>query len=150
MQYKSDLRWRIVLLVCIGLLVVVNVIKISSAAGRRIGPDPQQDVVRLESRLTQLEQRLYAIETSVRTLEQQSRLANVSSRAISAEDVLRLQVDIQTLQRRIIDDECSLAKLDERTLTSAMRDARRKSGAANSDPCRNNYESPLRLPTDRQ
>jgi hypothetical protein len=147
MQYKSELRWRIVLLVCIGLFILISVFKISSAAGNSGGPDPQQDVIRLESRLTQLEQRLYAIETSVRTLEQQSRLANVSSRAVSPEDVLRLQADMQTLQRRIIDDECGLAKLDERTLGPAMRDARRKSGAG--DPCRNNYESPLRLPADR-
>lgn len=146
MQYTNGLRWSAVLLVSIGVLVVMSVIRISSVAGSA-GPEPQQDVIRLESRLTQLEQRLYAIETSVRTLEQQSRLANVSSRAVSAEDLLRLQADIQTLQRRIIDDECSLAKLDERTLTIAMRDARRKSGI--SDPCRNNYESPLRLPTER-
>src|SRR5689334_13352006 len=68
MQYKSELRWRIVLLVCIGLFIVISVFKISSAAGNSAGPDPQQDVIRLESRLTQLEQRLYAIETSVRTL----------------------------------------------------------------------------------
>jgi hypothetical protein len=128
-------------------LVVVSVIKISSASGHGIGPDPQQDVIRLESRLTQLEQRLYAIETSVRTLEQQSRLGSMSSRTISPEDLIRLQSDIQVLQRRIIDDECGLAKLDERTLTTAMRDARRKSGA--NDPCRNSYESPLRLPADR-
>ena len=144
MQYTSDLRWRAVLLVCTGVLVVVSVIQISSAAGRNVGPDPQQDVIRLESRLTQLEQRFYAIETSVRTIEQQSRLGSMSSRTISPEDLLRLQADLQMLQRRIIDDECSLAKLDERTLAPAMRDARRKSGT--TDPCRNSYESPLRLP----
>ena len=141
MQYRSGLR-RTVLLVCVGVFLVVGVIKARSTAG----PDPQQDVIRLESRLTQLEQRLYTIETSVRTLEQQSRLANVSSRAVSAEDLLRLQSEIQTLQRRIIDDECGLAKLDERTLTPAMR---RRAGASSNDPCRNNYESPLRLPADR-
>jgi hypothetical protein len=149
MQYRSGLRWGAVLLAGIVVLVVVSIIKISSAAGNAVGPDPQQDVIRLESRLTQLEQRLYGLETSVRTLEQQSRLSNVSSRAVSAEDVLRLQADIQTLQRRIIDDECGLAKLDERTLSSAMRDARRSSGVVNRDPCRYNYESPLRLPADR-
>src|SRR2546423_3619849 len=140
---------RTLLLVCIGILVVVTVFRISSAAGNGVGPVPQQDVIRLESRLTQLEQRLYAIETSVRTLEQQSRLAGMTSRNISPEDLLRLQAELQTVQRRIIDDECGLAKLDERTLTAAMRDARRKSGIGNSDPCRNNYESPLRLPENR-
>jgi len=147
MQYKDGLGWRTVFLVGIGILVVVTVFRISSAAGNGVDPVPQQDVIRLESRLTQLEQRLYSIETSVRTLEQQSRLAGVTSRNISPEDLLRLQAELQTLERRIIDDECGLAKLDERTLTLAMRDALRKSG--NSDPCRNNYESPLRLPDNR-
>ena len=147
MQYTSGLRWHWLVLVCIGVLVVVSVIQISLASGHSVGPDPQQDVIRLESRLTQLEQRLYAIETSVRTLEQQSRLGSMSSRAIGPEDLIRLQSDMQVLQRRIIDDECGLAKLDERTLSTAMREARRKSGAG--DPCRNNYESPLRLPADR-
>jgi len=68
---------------------------------------------------------------------------------VSSEDLLRLQADIQVLQRRIIDDECGLAKLDERTLTAARRDARIKSGVGNDDPCRLNFESPLRLPDNR-
>ncbi|HJP92125.1 MAG TPA: hypothetical protein VJ875_09235 [Pyrinomonadaceae bacterium] len=146
MQYKS--RMHVVLLILASVLVVVIVFKISSAEGNSPGPVPQQDIIRLESRLAQLEQRFYTVETSVRTLEQQSRLSGVTSR-ISPEDLLRLQAELQTLQRRIIDDECSLAKLDERTLTAAMRDARRKAGIGNSDPCRNNFESPLRLPEDR-
>jgi hypothetical protein len=147
MQYKS--RIRVALLVSIGVLAVATVFKISSAAGNAPGPAPQQEVIRLESRLAQLEQRLYTIETNVRTLEQQSRLSGVTSRAVSPEDLLRLQAEIQTLQRRIIDDECGLAKLDERTLTAAMRDARRKSGIGSGDPCRNNFESPLRLPENQ-
>jgi hypothetical protein len=102
---------------------------------------PQQDVIRLENRLTQLEQRMYSIETSIRTLEQQSRLSSVSSRNVSPEEIAVMHSEIQTLQRRIVVDECGLAKLDERTLTPA----RRRAGAT-SDPCRLNFDAPLRLP----
>ena len=147
MQYKRHVR--VVLLVSAGVLVLVTVLKISSATATAPDPIPQQDIIRLESRLAQLEQRFYTIETSVRTLEQQSRLSGVTSRGVSSEDLLRLQADIQMLQRRIIDDECGLAKLDERTLTAARRDARIKSGVGNDDPCRLNFESPLRLPDNR-
>lgn len=147
MQYKSGVR--VALMVPIGVLVLVTVLKISSATATAPDPLPQQDVIRLESRLSQLEQRFYTIETSVRTLEQQSRLSGITSRGVTPEDLLRLQAAIQMLQQRIIEDECGLAKLDERTLTAARRDARIKSGVGNGDPCRLNFESPLRLPDNR-
>jgi hypothetical protein len=44
-----------------------------------------------------------------------------------------------------MEDECGIAKLDERTLTPAARDARRK--AVGNDPCRLNFELPLRPPS---
>ena len=96
MQYKS--RVRVVLLVSGGVLVLVTVLKISSATATAPDPIPQQDIIRLESRLAQLEQRFYTIETSVRTLEQQSRLSGVTSRGVSPEGLLRLQAEIETLQ----------------------------------------------------
>ena len=89
-----------------------------------ISAAPQQDVIRLESRLNQLEQRFYSIESSIRTLEQQSRLGGANQRDLSQEDVARLRVEIQTLQLRLADDECALARLDERTLSPAMRGSR--------------------------
>ena len=39
-----------------------------------------QDAIRLESRINQLEQRLYSMETTIRTLEQQSRMAGAGDR----------------------------------------------------------------------
>ena len=113
-----------------------------------ISATPQQDFIRLETRVNQLETRLYSIESGLRTLDQQSRLAGANQRGLSAEDVARLRAEIQTLQLRLAEDECALARLDERTLSPVMRDARRKS-ATRSDPCRANTEAPLRLP-DRQ
>ena len=110
-----------------------------------ISATPQQDVIRLETRVNQLETRLYSIESGLRTMEQQSRLAGANQRGLNQEDVARLRAEIQALQLRLAEDECALARLDERTLSAAMRDARRKS-ATRADPCRANPETPLRLP----
>jgi predicted nucleic acid-binding Zn-ribbon protein len=113
-----------------------------------ISATPQQDVIRLESRVNQLEQRLYSIESSIRTVEQQSRVAGANQRGVDQEDVARLRAEIQTLQLRLADDECALARVDERTLSSAMRAARQKS-TGRTDPCRANFDAPLRL-SDRE
>jgi uncharacterized protein involved in exopolysaccharide biosynthesis len=143
MQDESRNRWRAVLLVFVMGLAVIAVIRISSAAGT-VGPVSQQDVIRLDNRITQLEPRLFSIDTSLRTLEQQSRITSASSRGVSPDDIALLRSEIQTLQRRLIDDECALAKLDERTLSPAAR--KRSDG----DPCRANVDTPLRLPERRQ
>lgn len=109
---------------------------------------PPQDAIRLESRINQLEQRLYTIESSVRTLEQQSRVGAVSSRNVTPEDVAALRAELQTLELRLADNECAIAKLDERTLTPAARSARIRSGAR-TEPCRLNADTPVRLPERR-
>ena len=134
MQYGKMLS---VLMACVVILAIAAVTRTEA------GPEPQQDVIRLESRMNQLEQRLYTIETSIRTIEQQSRLARVNS-SDPTRDLELLRSAVQTLQTRIIEDECALAKLDERTLAPA---ARRKSGVGN--PCRRNADAPLLLPDDR-
>ncbi|HXQ74215.1 MAG TPA: hypothetical protein VN844_27170 [Pyrinomonadaceae bacterium] len=137
------LHWRAPLAAVIAGLALVALFKIAFAAGANNAPPPQQDVIRLETRLNQLEQRLYQIDTSIRNIEQQSRLGG-ASRGVSAQDVELLRSQINALQLRLIEDECSLAKLDERTLSAAMRASRRQSGR--SDPCRVNVDAPLRLP----
>jgi hypothetical protein len=135
----SDPRPRVLFLAVV-VLIVVTGFKFS----------PPQDVIRLETRINQLEQRLYTMDASIRNIEQQSRIAGAASRGnVSADEFARLIAQLQALQVRVMEDECALAKLDERTLTAAQRDARRKSGAA-SDPCRNNFEAPLRLPERRE
>ena len=105
-----------------------------------ISATPPQDAIRLDSRINQLETRLYSIEASIRTLEQQSRIAGASQRGLSQDDLVRLRADIQTLQLRLQEDECALARLDDRTLSPALR---RKSGRP--DPCRANPDAPLQL-----
>ena len=108
-----------------------------------ISATPPQDTLRLETRINQLETRLYSMETNIRTIEQQSRLVN--ARSSSPEDVARLRAEIQALQIRLAEDECALARLDERTLSPTMR---RKPGGR-TDPCRANVDAPLRLPDNQ-
>lgn len=145
MQYKrraTQLRW---LAIFVGLcLSSIGIFQIASAARNGADPSSQQDVIRLESRLTQLEQRLFSMDTSLRNLEQQLRLAGAAGRGVSTDDLLRLNADLQTLRHRVAEHECALAKLDERTLSPS---ARKKSGSG--DPCRLNFETPLRLADHR-
>ena len=147
----SDPRWRVLFLTGVAAFVVVLVLVTVASMSARVDPTPAQDVIRLETRINQLEQRLYTMEASIRNIEQQTRIANTTSRngGVTANELSQLIAQLQTLQVRVMEDECALAKLDERTLTPAMRDARRKSGAA-ADPCRANAEAPLRLPERRE
>jgi small-conductance mechanosensitive channel len=125
------------------LFVVVLAFGLVMAARSEAGPPPPQDAIRLDARITQLEQRLYTMETTLRNVEQQARLSGMSQRG--NDDVTLLRSELQTLQVRVMEDECALAKLDERTLSPAAREARRKSAGA--DPCRTNFELPLRPQT---
>ena len=128
----------------IGLLVLGTTI----LAVKEHAAAPPQDAIRLETRINQLEQRLYTMETSLRSLEQQSRVGMATSRSVTPEDVAALQAALQTLELRLADEECAIAKLDERTLTPAARAARVRSGAR-TEPCRLNADTPVRLPERR-
>ena len=150
MKSGSSLWWRTSLLVLIVSLVLLTIFRVSSAALPDNNKPAQQEVLRLESRITQLEQRLYAVENNIRNLDQQSRLGSVASRGVGQEDLVSVRLEIQTLQQRLAEYECGLAKLDERTLSREMREARRKSsGTTSDDPCRLNVETPLRISNGR-
>ncbi len=137
-RYSQLQRWVVAFVFV--LVLGVAVFAVSSLAGNE-APQGSQELIRVENRLSVLEQRLYGLETSVRTLEQQSRLSSATSRNTGNDEVRLLRSEIDTLQRRLADVECGVAKVDERTLTSSMR-ARRKS----DDPCRQNSETPVTLP----
>jgi hypothetical protein len=108
---------------------------------------PTQDVTRLDSRLRLLEQRFYTMETSIRSLEQQSRLSGITTgRNVRDPEVGLLRTEVETLRRRLAELECGLAKVDERTLSATAKEARRKSAGGTADPCRLNADAPLRLP----
>jgi hypothetical protein len=109
---------------------------------------PMQDTIRIESRLSQLEQRFYSIEVSIRSLEQQVRQSSINTgRTERDTEVSLLRAEVEALRRQLAEVECGLARLDERTLTAAAREARRRAGASANDPCRLNTSTPLRLPT---
>lgn len=149
MQYRSgraNWRWRPVLLVFVLGLGSAAIFRITFAARNGDAPIPQQDVIRLESRFSQLEIRLNFIENRLRSIEQQSRVAD--SRGVSQSDWAVLRSEFQALQQRVIEHECALAKLDERTLAPNVRAARRRS-VPDVDPCRANSDTPIRLPDER-
>ncbi|HVG35281.1 MAG TPA: hypothetical protein VM911_19595 [Pyrinomonadaceae bacterium] len=107
-----------------------------------------QDVIRIESRISQLEQRFYTLEMSMRSLEQQSRLSSVPRESGARDsEVILLRAEVDALQRQLAEIECGLARVDERTLSPAAKEARRKTAARAVDPCRLNADTPLRLPT---
>lgn len=138
------MKYRTMLLLSFVALGLLTVFRISTAAGTDTGPAPQQDVIRLEQRMNQLDQRLFSLENNLRNVEQQSRIAGSASRGTTPEDVARLRLEVQALTNRLAEHECALQKLDERTLSSAMKTARRKS-AAGDDQCRQNADTPIQL-----
>ena len=149
MQYKSgraSWRLRAVALVFVLGLGLIAVLRITVAARNGDAPISQQDVIRLESRFSQLETRLNFIDNRLRGIEQQSRLSD--SRGVSQTDWALLRSEFQALQQRVAEHECALAKLDERTLAPNARAARRRPDTA-SDPCRANFDLPIRLPSER-
>lgn len=115
------------------------------ASGAGEAAAPPQDLNRIESRLNQVEQRFYTIEASIRGLEQQLRLSGIAAGSGARDqEVGRLRAEVEALGRRLAEVECGLAKVDERTLAAAARQARRP---AAGDPCRHDAGAPLRLST---
>jgi predicted RNase H-like nuclease (RuvC/YqgF family) len=143
---KSRLALSIVSFVVI--VVMANAYPASRSSAREDMTEPQ-DVRSLDRRISSLEQRLYSIETSISRLEQSafSQRTPVLQPTARDPEISLLREEIQTLQRRLSEIECGLVKLDERTTTSAVREARRADGARTADPCRLNPATPLRLST---
>lgn len=119
-----------------------------------VQPVSAQTDVMLERRLSQVEQRFYYIESRLNQIENQSRYPGIVPGASSTNpiqlgqlrtelDTLRTQLD--SLRSRVGEVECGLLKLDERTLSQAARDARRRSAAGVNEPCRADTASPLKL-----
>jgi hypothetical protein len=139
------------LLLTVLLLVMALALVVAYAGGPVVmkgeaAPAPPQELTRIESRLSQLEQRFYSVEVSIRGLEQQSRLASVTpGRAERDAEVSMLRTEVETMRRRLAEVECGLTRVDERTLSAAAREARRRTEAVASDPCRLNSSAPLRL-----
>ena len=131
-------------------VLAAAVVAAAAYGGRGEAAAPAQDFTRIESRLTQIEQRIYSIEASVRGLEMQSRLAGVNAgRAAADPEVSLLRTQVDALRLRLSEVECGLLRVDERTLTAAAREMRRRSEAGAADPCRLNPDAPLQSPARR-
>lgn len=103
-----------------------------------------QDISRVETRISLLEQRFRSVELSISRLEQQSRLPTTTPGvATRGEDLNLLRAEVDALRRRLAEAECGLLRIDERTLAPAARDDRRRAGA--TDPCRLNSPAPVNL-----
>lgn len=148
MRRFNSWRASLVILCSIAALIASAFwVKNSSASNEAANP---QDVTSLERRISLLEQRFYTLETSINRLEQQVSLSErPSSVQPGARDteVALLRAQVEILQRRLSEIDCGLAKLDERTLTPAAREARKRDGTNSTDPCRLNSDAPLRLST---
>lgn len=140
-------RWRSALIISIITLLLFI---FGSYRGATLPPANStaeaQDLTNIERRISLLEQRFYSVETSINRLEQQTRLSpNNASSTDRTIEINLLRSEIETLQRRLAEAECGLLKLDERTLSPAAREARRR--AATTDPCRLSADSPIKLST---
>ena len=143
-------KWAALLLLVLLAAAVVAAATGGTAAGTgEASAVAPQDVSRIESRLSLLEQRFYSIETTLRGLEQQTRLSGVTTSGATRDpEVGLLRAEAEALRLRLAEVECALVRIDERTLGASAKEARRKSGAGGAgDPCRLNADSPLRLST---
>jgi hypothetical protein len=133
---QSNLVLVVLLFIAIGIMAAVSRGKNSSAS---IEP---QDPASLDRRLSMLEQRLYTIESNINRLQQYvtTQRPPVTAPSTSDRDVIALREEIQRLSLRLGEVECGVLKLDERT-------ARTPKSSKPADPCRQNPDAPLRLPT---
>jgi hypothetical protein len=138
MSFQKRLPW-----IAIAILAAVVVI----ALGRGASGAETQDPSSLDRRISMLEQRFYRLETSITRLEQYvtSQRSTSSSSDLRNREVDQLREEVQRLQLRLNDVECGLLKLDERTAVAGR--TRRSDDARPVDPCRQNPNAPLRLPS---
>src|SRR4051794_31711996 len=84
----------------------------------------QQDIIRLESRLTQIEQRLYGMDANIQRLQQTAVSGAANRNAGRDPEITLLTSQVQVLQQHLSEVDCGLARLDERTLSPAAKQAR--------------------------
>ena len=136
-------------LLLIGLVCVLAV-TVAMAHRGKASLEPEalaaQDAMQLDRRISSLEQRLYTLESNISQLRQQVTMSRPPVVTPNTRDpeVERLRSEIQLLQERIREVECAAAKLDERTLSPAAREARR-TGGQGADSCRLRPETPVQL-----
>jgi len=139
---SNRIKWTLVMLgVWLAAYVVGYAAKSASAPGV---PDPGQDVMSVDRRVTTLEQRIYTMDSHINQLQQQlmmiSRIPATPSAGASG-DAAQLRVELDLLRNQLIQVECAIAKLDERTLAPGKS---KRTGP--KDPCRLDPQTPTELP----
>lgn len=102
----------------------------------------------LSRRIDQIEQRFNYIESRLGQIESQSRMTTVVPRPFpnsNDQDVQFLRAQIDGLRLRLGEVECGLLRVDERTLSTAQRAARRRAAQGSSEKCRENSGSAVEL-----
>ena len=124
------------------MLAGLSVVVVLSYASARVGSaGPVQDPASLDRRISLLEQRFYSLESSMSRLQQ----TMVAQRSLPAQSDTndrqfnQMAQEIQRLQLQLIEVQCGLLRLDERTTT------RRSAEPKPADPCRANPNVPLRF-----
>jgi hypothetical protein len=131
----------------VAIAVMASLHRGTNALPSGIGNDTQ-DVISLDRRISLLEQRFYAVESKVNRLEQQVAFSQrTPTPSNSGRELELVHHQTEMLERRLVEIDCGLVKLDERTLTPAAREARGSLGTNVNDPCRLNPGAPLRLST---
>ena len=138
MRVLNVLQWAAIVILAAVVLV---------QSGRGVGIEHEaaamQDPTSLDRRISMLEQRFYTLESSINRLQQfvsSQRSTGSTSSDGNDRELTLLSQELQRLQLRLVEVECGLAKLDERTTT-----ARRSGEPKSTDPCRANPGTPLRL-----
>jgi hypothetical protein len=144
MRIMKNGSW--VLAVCIALA--------AAAQAYRAKPSPNimaaasQDVISLDRRISQLEQRLYSTESNISRLEQQISISQRPAPPQASQrdpDIDLLRSELERVKLRVRELECGVVHIDERTLPATAKESRKRAGAQSNDPCRQNPETPVRL-----
>jgi hypothetical protein len=137
---KGRLEMRVSKVIGITMLLFAVIIIASTANAGNTAQS--QEVRMLDTRLIQLEQRLYSIESNMNRLQQSIySQRSVAPTSTLDQEILLIREQLQNLTLRVTETECGLLKLDERTASS------RTGSVRPTDPCRVNPTAPLRLPT---
>ena len=110
-----------------------------------------QDAAYLDRRISMLENRLGSIESSLRMLEQQatSQRSGATGQPARDPETALVRSEVAILNARLREVECGLVHLDERTLSSSAKEARKRTNAQTADPCRLDPETSVQLSTRR-
>ncbi len=129
------------------VLVVVVALGVFAGSAYTVGASltsaQSQDVLSLDRRISLMEQRFYGMESRLNRLEQQVVSQRPPSPTTAGRDgeANLLMNEIEQLRRRLVEVECGVVRLDQRTLAN-----REKANEARSnDPCRIRADEPIKL-----